>query len=343
MPAAPLPSLQGWVPIMASLRAGTLETELCRVGARRFREPFFEDSIAACLQLPFNSVFRHRLDTQTLTRWLQDHPGLPPSGFIFHMSRCGSTLMSQLLATSPAHRVISEAGPIDAALRATDGTTEVSDATRIAWLQTMVGLLGQPGRREEQRLFVKFDSWHTPLLPLIAQAFPGVPWIFVVRDPVDVIVSHLRRPGAQMVPGMLGFGPPGVDTREAASLPREEYCARMLGGLCEAAERHLTADPLYGLVVDYGALPGAVDALVLPHLAWCPDTADREEMAVVWRKDAKNPAFAFAPDSQAKRREATEAVHRAAERWVVPVYQRLLATAGARRTPDAQRQAACAR
>ena len=330
MPSEPLPLLQGWVPITASLRAGSLVADLCLVGARRFREPFFEDSIAACMRLPFHGVFRHRLDMDMLTRWLQQHPGLPPSGFIFHMSRCGSTLMSQLLAASPAHRVISEAGPIDAALRATDGVTAVSEQMRIFWLQTMVGMLGQPGRSEERRLFIKFDSWHTCLLPLISRAFPGVPWVFMMRDPVQVIVSHLRRPGAQMVPGLLGFSPPGMDASDAALLSREEYSARMLGGLCEAAERSLLADPRHGLIVDYGGMPGTVDALVLPHFALSPDAAEREEMAVVWRQDAKSPAFEFTPDSDAKRHEASEAVRVAAGRWVAPVYQRLLAMTSAR-------------
>ena len=34
-----------------------------------------------------------------------------PSGFIFHMGRCGSTLLSKALARSPSHLIISEAPP----------------------------------------------------------------------------------------------------------------------------------------------------------------------------------------------------------------------------------------
>ena len=40
-----------------------------------------------------------------------------PSGFIFHMSRCGSTVISQMLAALAEHVVVSEAGPIDALAR----------------------------------------------------------------------------------------------------------------------------------------------------------------------------------------------------------------------------------
>jgi hypothetical protein len=321
------PDLRGWVPVSAAMRGGTLMTDLCHIGARPFREPFFEDSIAICMRSPFNSVFRHRLDAATLSHWLQQHPGLPPSGFIFHLSRCGSTLASQLFASSHAHRVISEALPIDAALRAGDGRTQVTDEARIAWLRAMIGMLGQPGQPGERRFFVKFDSWHASLLPLILRAFPQVPWLFMMRDPVEVIVSHLRRPGAQMVPGMLGFGPPGVDAEAAALLPREEYCARMLGAICDAARRCLESASPLGRVVDYGQLPGAFETVVLPHLRWQPDAAEREALAAAWRRDAKSPHFEFSPDGTSKQLEATDEVRAAAERWVLPVYRQLLARA----------------
>ena len=36
-------------------------------------------------------------------------PGIDPTGFIFHLARCGSTLVSQMLAALPEHIVLSEA------------------------------------------------------------------------------------------------------------------------------------------------------------------------------------------------------------------------------------------
>ncbi len=328
-PAAAAPSLHGWVPVHAALRAGTLQVELCRVGGRRFVEPFFEDSIAACMRLPFHSVFRHRLDADAMGRWLERHPGLPPSGFVFHLSRCGSTLVSQLLAALPSCRVISEAGPIDAALRAGNGDASIDETTRIAWLRAMVGMLGQPGRAEERRYFVKFDSWHANLLPLILRAYPDVPWLFLIRDPVEVIVSHLRRPGAQMVPGMLGYAPPGVDFAGAALLPREQYCARMLGAICDAVGRVFAAGAPRGRLLDYRDLAGAVDTLVLPHFGIDPDAAERDAIAAALLQDAKSPAFAFRADGAGKQREASAAVREAAEAWAMPAYRRLLARAAA--------------
>jgi len=174
-------------------------------------------------------------------------------------------------------------------------------------------------------------------LPLIQRAFPGVPWVFMMRDPVEVIVSHLRRPGAQMVPGMLGLGLPGIEPQEAACLPREDYCARMLGAIFETMESAFSADPQHGLLVDYAGLPAAVDARVFPHFGLQPDAGERDAMNAAWRQDAKRPAFEFSPDSDTKRREATDAVRTAAERWVAPAYRRLLARVEDCTPPQAQR------
>ena len=63
--------------------------------------------------------------------------------------------------------------------------------------------------------FVKFDSWNTLDLALIRRAFPDVPWIFLYRDPVEVIVSHMRQRGSQMIPGAFEKLMPDVDLNDA--------------------------------------------------------------------------------------------------------------------------------
>jgi hypothetical protein len=53
----------------------------------------------------------------------------------------------------------------------------------------MVAALGQ-ARAGETRLFLKLDCWHMRDLPLFRRAFPNTPWVFLYRDPVEVLVSH---------------------------------------------------------------------------------------------------------------------------------------------------------
>ena len=102
-----------------------------------------------------------------------------PAGFIFHMSRCGSTLVAQMLAALPENRVLSEPTAINAVIRAALLDARIPRATLVDWLRTVVGLLGCP-LEGESRYFVKLDCWHVLALPLIVEAFPETPWIFLI-------------------------------------------------------------------------------------------------------------------------------------------------------------------
>ena len=102
----------GWVPIRvygAPGHPGQPFVDWCYLGTDAFIEPFFEDTIRRMLRRPFNLLFRHQTPIDALGEWHAAQPGLPPTGFIFHMSRCGSTLAARLLAALPRNVVISEA------------------------------------------------------------------------------------------------------------------------------------------------------------------------------------------------------------------------------------------
>ena len=162
-----------------------------------FREPFFEQTADRAMQHPFNQVFTRSTPLRALEALHAQEPGIAPTGFVFHMSRCGSTLIAQMLAQLSATIVLSEAQPLDALLRLRQ--QGVDEEALIGWLRAMVSALGRP-RFGEQRLFVKFHAWHVLELPLIARAFPGVPWVFVFREPRAVLRSHARIAGAEADP-----------------------------------------------------------------------------------------------------------------------------------------------
>src|SRR5947209_13142624 len=105
-------SLNGWIPIGLS---GTTVNWIY-LGAFRLTQPFFQDSILEALRHPYRALFQR----QTPIAALGDVDALSPTGFIFHMSRCGSTLVAQMLASSRRNVVISEASPLDAAIRTGD-------------------------------------------------------------------------------------------------------------------------------------------------------------------------------------------------------------------------------
>jgi hypothetical protein len=316
------PDLTGWIPIRIFWEQGRPAVEWCYAGTRRFREPFFDQTVEQCLRLPFNQVFRRQTPVEVLLDWQTLRPGLVPAGFIFHMSRCGSTLAGQMLAALPQNVVLSEAGPIDGALRAPLRDPGVTDEQRIAWLRGLVSALGQPRNPGEKNLFIKLDSWHTLELPSIRRAFPRVPWVFLYRDPVEVLISHLRQRGAQMVPGVLDPASVGLDLAAAREMPAEDYVACVLARICTSAlnEQEQTGS---GMLVNYHELPGAVVGKLSAHFGVAWSAENQERMMAVAPFNAKNPCLFFAPDSAEKNQQATDRMRQAADRWIRPVYERL--------------------
>jgi hypothetical protein len=304
------------LPVRVRPREGGAVVDWVHFDGRRLTEPSYEDSVAR--------AGGYRLGNTVSTR-LQDLPraaphGLSPTGFVFHMSRCGSTLAAQMLAASPSNIVVAEAPPIDALVRLEDET-----ADRVALLRAMVAALGQVRNEGETRYFVKLDSWHTRALPLFRQAFPTTPWVFLYRDPAAVMVSHARRTGMQMVsslvaPRFYGLDPTGRTWGEG-------YVAQVLGAICEGALEAYSSGG--GLLVNYDELPEAVWTRILSHFGVVPSAAEREEMAAAAAFDAKSPGSRFTPDVEAKRRATTATIAAEVGRHLAEVYRRLEATRGA--------------
>jgi hypothetical protein len=305
------PPLKGWLPIRLSQAEGQPMVDWAYFGPQRLTEPFYDEAAARALYQPFNLLFRFRTPLADLGRWSRGLAHLRPSGFIFHMSRCGSTLAAQMLAAWPANIVVSEAAPIDAVVRGDD-----ADAAR---LTAMVEAFGQTRDDGAGRYFIKLDCWHIRFLPLFRHAFPSTPWVFLYRDPAEVLVSQMRRRGVQMVPQMV---PPAVFGLEAPpSAPAEDYCARVLGAICQAA---LDAWPAGGgRLVNYSQLPQALWTTILPHFGIEVADEERAAMAGAAHYDAKAPQTAFTPDAEAKRQAVTPAIRTAVERHVGEAYRRL--------------------
>lgn len=272
------------------------------------------------MRQPFNLLFRHQTSIEMLRERDAFEPGLRPNGFIFHMSRCGSTLVSQMLGAIARTVVISEASPIDATLRAHLRAPGLDENEQADWLRWMVSALGQRRRGDEKHFFIKLDCWDTLSLPLIRRTFPEVPWVFVYRNPVEVMVSQLKRRGAHLVPGVIEPVLFGLDNEAIFRMCPEEYCARVLARICEAALKHHKDG---GLLVNYNQLPQDAQTFVMDHFAVHPSAEDLEAINRVARLDSKNSSLPFTDDTEAKNRSASDKMRRMADKWIVPVYERL--------------------
>lgn len=315
-----IPQLDGWIPIRFYWEMDQPIVDWCCLRELRFTDPFFSDTIEACFRRPANLLFRHQTHIDVLERWQQIRPGVRPTGFIFHMSRCGSTLIGQMLASLSQNIVISEAGLIDSILRSHYRNPNVTDNNRIAWLQWTVNALAQP-RAGEKHFFIKFDAWNTLDLPLVRKAFPDVPWIFLYRDPVEVMVSQLGHRGSHMIPGLIDPRIFGMELSAPITIPPEEYCARVLASICQAG---LQYHHVYGgTLINYSQLPEAVWTTLLKLFKVALTNQDLEKMKAAAGLDAKNAVIAFEKDSAKKKAKASPAAREAVEKWLDPVYEQL--------------------
>ena len=307
--------LDRWVPFRLFSRGGEPWVDWVHLGNDRFSEPFFEQTIRRCLRHPANALFRHQTPLTTLSELYRQRPGLTPAGFIFHWSRCGSTLVAQMLAALKQAIVISEARPIDAVLRA-----DAVDNDRTDWLRWMVNALAQP-RNGERHFFIKFDAWHVLQLPIIHRAFPETPWIFLYRDPIEVMVSQQRERGVQLLPHAVDPTWFGLDRHESWMTRLDEYGARVLARMALAAiEFH---GPGRSRFVNFSELPAVVWESLLEFF---DVKCSEEDLAAVKRAahfDAKRPGLHFESDAAAKQRVASEALRALAAQWVEPLYEQL--------------------
>jgi hypothetical protein len=309
-----------WLPSRCAIEAG-FAVDWYHYAGETLNEPFFADSRGRVGARPFNQLFRYRTQFGDFLN-AEREGAVAPSGFIFHMSRCGSTLASQMLAALPGTISLSEPDPLDMVVQLPLVAQGVSPELHIEAIRAMVAALGRDRSGDTDRYFIKLDSWHTLALPAFRQAFPDVPWIFLYRDPVEVLVSQERMRGAQTAPGVL---PPHIFgfTEAEMSLPDVDYIARVLARTCGAVVDQWALGG--GLVVDYRELPEAMFTRVLPHFGVELTPEARAAMEAASGRDAKAPETKFTADSAKKHEEASPATRAAAERHMREIHAKLQA------------------
>lgn len=313
--------LSGWIPMRIDWQGSRPMVDWGYLGARRFSDPFFAQTIHPCVRHPADLLFRHQTPLDRLGEITAGIDSVRPTGFILHMSRCGSTLVSQMLAALPQNVVLSEAGPIDDVLRGRLGDPDITEAQRVQWLQWLVAALGRRRSPEEKHLFIKFDCWHVMLLPLVRRAFPDVPWIYLYREPLEVMASAQKQLGGQMIPGVLQPALFGWDAATVGKMSLYEYAARVLGKLCEAGLAHARAGE--GKLANYTQLPTALWPGLLQHWQVQFSESEMARMLEAAQLDAKNPVLPFEPDSRTKREAVSPELRALTVDWLEPVYQEL--------------------
>ncbi|WP_212628982.1 sulfotransferase family protein [Pseudomonas sp. KB-10] len=330
----PEQDFHGWLPIRIWQVDGHWQVDWCWFGEQRLTRPFFRDDVEQALRLPFNQAFRRQTGLDALLTWQTASPGLTPSAFIFHASRCGSTLMAQMLAALEGNIVLSEPPPLDSLLRAHRLDSRVAPR-QSAWLAALLSAYGQRRSGNEQRLFIKLDAWNVFEAPMLLALYPDVPRLFLYRDPLEIVVSQLRQPGMHRVPGLLGPSALDIPAEQALRLTPTEYTSRMVGTILRQ-----------GLVLcqEHGAV--AVNYQELPSICWerlAPILGVRDEdlsrLRETAKADAKQPSQAFSADTRSKHEAAGSSLRDTTEAYAGDTYRALESWRQTKREKESSRKA----
>jgi hypothetical protein len=254
-------------------------------------------------------------------------PSAAPAGIIFHVSRCGSTLLTNALRAGGDCTTLSEAPVFTCAVQQEnfvdllDSTKSVEDIRREilqATVNCYTACYGLP-------VVIKAHTTDLLFLSRVRAVWPNVPFIINIRHPIEVIASNLAKPSDWVTTMLTPYGernPFGFEGPATRDMTLEQYCARGLSSLLEAADAQLDSKCL---VIDYaGITPETVSkAAAFFNIPFSGVGQERVlNTFSVYSKDKARKRI-HEPDSSRKQQDASAAVHILVEDWALKPYERL--------------------
>lgn len=280
-------------------------------------EPFHDEYIGRCQRtLLINQFLRpktslHPLLTET------DLSGLArPAGFIFHLSRCGSTLLSGCLSELDGTCVLSESQLLTDILL--DDSLSRSDKARL--LPHFIHLQGSSVGRTE--IIIKWNAWDIFHWRLLRQLYSQTPVLLLIRNPLEILASHARQAGRHMSGDQsLGtlrrvfaqeYGHDGV--RELRIQVLRELMGEML---------NIANEPGVALV-DYDALDETRIQQVAEHFGLTIKADERLRVRRRMTVHSKQPDKIFRADGKTKQSEISDDDRNYAWSKLGTIYQQLI-------------------
>ena len=312
-----LPNLKGWLPVDAVVvdgRPGLWWMEMADVS---LEEPFFQQTVDRVRQDKRGELFT---EFDVLLQLEKTLDSVPPTGFIFHSSRCGSTLVANACRTIANSIVLSEAPAIDK-LIARFITDVNKEWVYSVFLRGVVHTLGQRRSGSEQNLFIKFACTSFAQIDRITRIWPHVPWIFLYRDPVETVVSNVNDPPTWLLDNdwRVLASIIGVSPAEVAAMSLEERSARSIGSFYSHAVA-LANDN--SMLLNYNQLS---ISSVLEFFNVSPSPQELEVIARtrgIYSKEVSGTR-PFVADADAKQKLASDLIRKATDAWSNEAYQQL--------------------
>jgi hypothetical protein len=314
-------SLKGFVPIHLRLQGKHSEVTWIDASNMRPSEPFFFQTIQRVTAE--RKCARVVTNLDAILELSEQLPDCEPDGFIFHTSRCGSTLVCNALKAAPLTTVVAEAQPISVALVPYAPASiwpfppETWERGRDRLVRAITTGFGQMRATPTAPFYIKFNSWNTLALHIVKAVWPKVKWVFLYRDPIEILVSNLRRRPSWLqqkafpkrASAFFGFAPEHI-----SAMSVEEFGARVIARYYSNAVA--MADE-HSLLMDYKRLNAdglrqILDFLGINRHELQDSSIDR--VLRVYSKDRDGRTL-FVDDSEEKQSEASLTLRRAVDRW----------------------------
>lgn len=283
-----------WVPWDLVPTDGAPMVRWARVDQRVFSKPFFEDDIRLAGGV-FQREGRTRLTSlDTLDDWSDRSAELPIQGLVFHTSRCGSTLLMQLLHASGKVAIVAEPPVLDQVLRLTmpqsNWTAQPAQVRR--WCQGALNALTQ--RRGQNSLnctVVKLDAWLIGAIDELAALVPAAWRIFLFREPAAILSSHRHIRGMFMVPYLLPWQSLGTEgpCLDPANLDR--WAAQILLATFQRGKSAVESAAVWPLA--YQEVLKATQDTILPASGITVTDEIRARLEACAARNAKRPRELF--------------------------------------------------
>lgn len=255
------------------------------IGLNAFDLPLFDSVVEShCTTNANANPVAFRLSADALLGVAAMSLGRAPDGLIFHVGRCGSTLLCNLLASVVGWVALREPEFLNTLLWRFAAENDRASKDRLGMLitQSLRSLahgVRFDAERRERACVVKLSSWNALVAGDLVTTFDATPLVVVTRDPFATVASFLRDP-----PYWHDARSLGGDRMKAA-----RFFAEVWSGTIDAALRFPSQRTLFIGYAELVADPSTTLVSLCHHLGDRDARPNSKAIAIVMANYSKGP------------------------------------------------------
>ncbi len=325
-PASKIPP--GWLP--AAVSGGRAVIRWIYVGREPLAEAFLPETVRR-LRASEPPAVECETEVSVLERRPGEPSSAPPAGIIFHMTRCGSTLLANALRRADEAVVVSESAAVARAMEWIGSPSSYWAGIGARLIESLTAVFANyQAHGKAGRVVIKCSSQEIRCLRELRAVWPRVPCLILIRNPIEVLVSNALKPSKLFLdwqdhPRVVPLGVPPAEVFDGGVV---EFSAWMAGRFCSTALAVLDAGCW---VLDYAQITPEVAKKVARYFGLSLSDEGEQALTEVFQFHSKRPDRAFIEDSTDKIGSAAEHMKMCAARWIQAPYDELRSQS---RTPE---------